>query len=151
MANLGKLAIAALGILAYQNRDKLGEVIRSGLRSDPNDPQGGFLDRFAEGTSGTPLGELLERFRSTGAGQKVDSWIRQGPNEPLDEGEVEAAIDDETLSSLSIQTGLSKQELVARITGALPAAVDRLSPEGELPRPKAVTQPSLLDEIPPRD
>jgi len=26
MANLGKLALAMLGVLAYQNRDKIGEM-----------------------------------------------------------------------------------------------------------------------------
>jgi uncharacterized protein YidB (DUF937 family) len=150
MANLGRLAIAALGILAYQNREKLGELIRGGMRGDPNDPQGGLLDRVAEGTSATPLGELLERFRSSGAGQKVDSWIRQGPNEPLEEREVKAAIDDETLSSLSMQTGLSKEELVARLSRSLPEVVDNLSPNGELPV-NPPDQPTLLDEIPPRD
>ena len=148
MANLGRLAIAALGILAYQNRDKLGELIRNGMRGDPNDAQGALLDRIDESTSGTPLGDLLERFRATGAGQKVDSWIRQGPNEPLKEQEVEAAIDDETLSALSRQTGLTKEELLARLSTALPEAVDQLSPNGELPAP---AQPTLLDELPPRD
>jgi uncharacterized protein YidB (DUF937 family) len=28
MANLGKVALAMLGILAYQNRDKIGEMLR---------------------------------------------------------------------------------------------------------------------------
>lgn len=150
MANLGRLAIAALGILAYKNRDKLGEIIRGGLRADPTNLQGGLLDRVAEGTAGTPLGELLDRLRSTGAGQKVDSWIRQGPNEPLEEREVESAIDDETLSSLSRQTGLSKEELVARLSRSLPDVVDELSPNGELPEPKPPARPTLLDDVPPR-
>ena len=78
----------------------------------------------------------------------MDSWIRQGPNEPLKEQEVEAAIDDETLSALSRQTGLTKEELLARLSTALPEAVDQLSRNGELPAP---AQPTLLDEIPPRD
>jgi hypothetical protein len=30
IANLGRLAISALGILAYQNRDRLGQMIREG-------------------------------------------------------------------------------------------------------------------------
>jgi uncharacterized protein YidB (DUF937 family) len=120
------------------------------MRGDPNSPQGGLLDRVAEGTAGTPLGELLERFRSSGTAQKVDSWIRQGPNEPLKEREVEAAIDDETLTSISEQTGLSKEEIVTRLTQALPEAVDELSPDGELPQPSNDAEPTLLDEFPMR-
>ncbi|TIU38178.1 MAG: hypothetical protein E5W31_08805, partial [Mesorhizobium sp.] len=61
MANLGRLAVAILGVLAYQNRDKIGELLR-GSR-DPNNPQGGILDQLSKGVSGTALGDIVERFR----------------------------------------------------------------------------------------
>ena len=84
MANLGRLAIAMLGILAYQNRDKISDAIRgAGRGTDPNNPQGGLLDQLSKGVSGTALGDVLDRFRKAGAGAKVDSWVRQGPNEPI--------------------------------------------------------------------
>ena len=112
MANLGRLAIAMLGILAYQNRDKISDAIRgAGRGTDPNNPQGGLMDQLSKGVSGTALGDVLDRFRNAGAGAKVNSWVRQGPNEPIEAHEVESAIDEETLSSLSQQTGLSREEL----------------------------------------
>jgi uncharacterized protein YidB (DUF937 family) len=153
MANLGRLAIAMLGILAYQNRDKLRDMIRSaGQGNDPNNPQGGLLDQLSKGVSGTALGDILDRFRNSGAGSKVDSWIHQGANEPIEPQEVESAIDEETLSSLSQQTGLSREELIARITQALPEVIDKMTPNGELPT-SGVTdnaEPTLLDDVPPR-
>jgi uncharacterized protein YidB (DUF937 family) len=151
MANLGRLAIAMLGILAYQNRDKIGELIRgTGRGTDPNNPQGGLLDQVSKGVSGTALGDILERFRNAGAGSKVDSWVRQGPNEAIQPEEVESAIDEETLSSLSRQTGLSREELVARITQTLPDAVDKMTPNGELPASSTEndSEPNLLDDAP---
>ena len=73
MANLGRLAIAVLGLLAYQNRDKIGDMIRSaGRGTDPNNPQGGILDQISKGVSGTALGDVLDRFRNAGAGSKVE-------------------------------------------------------------------------------
>ena len=155
MANLGRMAVAILGILAYQNRDKIGDMIRSaGRGSDPNNPQGSILDQISKGVSGTALGDVLDRFRNAGAGSKVDSWVRPGPNQPVEPHEVEAAIDDETLSSLSQQTGLSREELIARITRDLPEAVDKMTPNGELPSetpmPWDPDAPNLLDEVPPR-
>ena len=58
MANLGRLAIAVLGLLAYQNRDKIGDMIRSpGRGTDPNNPQGGILDRLRRASRG-PLTRL---------------------------------------------------------------------------------------------
>ena len=152
MANLGRLAIAMLGILAYQNRDKLSEMIRgAGRGNDPNNPQDSLLDQVSKGVSGTALGDILDRFRSAGSGSKVDSWVKQGPNEPIEPQEVESAIDEETLSSLSQQTGLSREELIARITQALPEAVDKMTPDGQLPTPAPSDQTdNLLDDVPPR-
>jgi uncharacterized protein YidB (DUF937 family) len=149
MANLGRLAIAVLGILAYQNRDRIGDAIRgAGRGTDPNNPQGGLIDQLSKGVSGTALGDVLDRFRNAGAGTKVDSWVRQGPNEPIDTHEVESAIDEETLSSLSQQTGLSREELIARITQALPEAIDRMTPNGEIPSEGTRRTDNLLDDTP---
>jgi len=148
MANLGRLAVAVLGILAYQNRDKIGDAIRgAGRGTDPNNPQGGLMDQLSKGVSGTALGDVLERFRNAGAGAKVDSWVRKGPNEPIDTDEVESAIDDETLNSLSQQTGLSREELIERITRALPEAVDQMTPDGQIPSVGS-RRDTLLDDVP---
>ena len=150
MANLGKLAIAMLGVLAYQNRDKIGDMIRGAGDRSPNDPQGGILDQLSKGVSGTALGDILDRFRGAGAGSKVDSWVGTGPNEPIEPSDVQAAIDEDTLASLSAQTGLTREELISRITRDLPEAVNKMTPSGELP-----TEPSqgsgettLLDDVP---
>lgn len=150
MANLGKLAIAMLGVLAYQNRDKIGDMIRGAGDRNPNDPQGGILDQLSKGVSGTALGDILDRFRGAGAGSKVDSWVGTGPNEPIQPSEVEAAIDEDTLTSLSMQTGLSREELISRITRDLPEAVSKMTPTGELPveAPKSSSETTLLDDVP---
>ena len=155
MANLGRLAIAVLGLLAYQNRDKIGDMIRNaGQGSDPNNPQGSILDQISKGVSGTALGDVLDRFRNAGAGSKVDSWVRPGPNQPVEPHEVEAAIDEETLTALSQQTGLSREELIARISRDVPEAVDKMTPNGELPNgqplPATSGGPNLLDDVPAR-
>ena len=149
MANLGRLAVAMLGILAYQNRDKIGDLIRGAGNRDPNNPHGGgLLDQLSKGVSGTAIGDILDRFRNAGAGSKVDSWVGTGPNQPIDPKDVETAIDEDTLTSLSMQTGLSRDELIARITKDLPEAVDKLTPKGELPA--ANDEITLLDQVPPR-
>ena len=147
MANLGRLAVAMLGMLAYQNRDKIGDLIRGAGNRDPNNPHGGgLLDQLSKGVSGTAIGDILDRFRNAGAGSKVDSWVGTGPNQPIDPKDVETAIDEDTLTSLSMQTGLSRDELIARITKDLPEAVDKLTPKGELPA--ANDEITLLDQVP---
>lgn len=152
MANLGKLAIAMLGVLAYQNRDKIGDMIRDAGNRSPNDPQGGIMDQISKGVSGTALGDILDRFRGAGAGSKVDSWVGTGPNQPIQPSEVEAAIDEDTLTSLSMQTGLSREDLVRRITRDLPEAVNKMTPNGGLPGEPAQGsgETTLLDDVAPR-
>jgi uncharacterized protein YidB (DUF937 family) len=154
VANLGKLAIAMLGVLAYQNRDKIAEVIRGAGERDPRNPQGGILDQVSKGVSGTALGEILDRFRTAGAGSKVDSWVGTGANQPIEPHEVETAIDAQTLEALSRQTGLSREELIARITRDLPDAVNQMTPDGTLPADQptnaAPDQRNLLDDVPSR-
>ncbi len=153
-ANLGKVALAMLGILAFQNRDKIGDLLRgAGQGKGPGDPQGeGLLDQLSKAVSGTALGDVLDRFRQSGSGSKVDSWVGKGPNEPIEARDVESAIDEETLVSLSRQTGLSRQELIDRITRDLPDAVDRMTADGELPSGYHARddEPTLLDDLPSR-
>ncbi|MER9330363.1 YidB family protein [Mesorhizobium sp. M0152] len=153
MANLGRLAVAMLGILAYQNRDQIGDLIRRAGNRDPNNPQGGLMDQLSKGVTGTALGDILARFRNAGVGSKVDSWVSTGPNEPIEPKDVETAIDEDTLTSLSMQTGLSRDELIARITKDLPEAVDKLTPDGELPAANPTQETddiTLLDQVPSR-
>ncbi|MER8751716.1 YidB family protein [Mesorhizobium sp. M1050] len=152
MASLGKLAIAMLGVLAYQNRDKIGDMIREAGNRNPNDPQGRILDQISKGVSGTALGDILDRFRGAGVGSKVDSWVGTGPNEPMQPTDVEAAIDEDTLTSLSMQTGLSREDLIRRITRDLPEAVNKMTPHGDLPAEpvQGSDETTLLDDVPPR-
>ena len=77
--------------------------------------------------------DLVERFRQNGQGQAADSWVKTGPNQPLRSEQLEQAIGPDVLNTLSQQTGLSREELLSRLTRELPEAVDKFTPEGRLP------------------
>ena len=154
---LGRLALALLGVLAYQNRDKIGTWLGNAAQpsGDPNNPSasGGILDTISKtfGTDGG-LREVLDRFRNAGSGDKVDSWVKDGPSEAIEPHQVEAAVDEATLNALSQQTGLSREELLRRLALGLPQAVDRMTPDGRLPDDAGSTErePTLLDDVSPR-
>ena len=162
---LGRLALALLGVLAYQNRDKIGTWLGNATQptGDPKDhpdypnseaSDGGIFDTIAKtfGADGG-LREVLDRFRNAGSGDKVDSWVKDGPSEGLEPHQVEAAVDEATLTSLSQQTGLSREELLRRLALELPNAVDRMTPDGKLPDGGSPSErePQLLDDVPPRE
>ena len=144
--------VALLGLLAvagYQNRDKIAEML-GGLKQEPGGGsgqnnqqggQGGVLGNLGGLLGGASvgsvlsggLGDLVERFKQNGQGQAADSWVRKGPNQQLGPDQLEQAIGPDVLNTLSQQTGLSREELLSRLTRELPAAVDKFTPEGRLP------------------
>ena len=79
------------------------------------------------------LGDLVDRFKQAGHGETADSWVRTGPNQPLRADQLQQAIGPDVLATLQQQTGLSQDELLARLTRELPNAVDQLTPHGRLP------------------
>ena len=79
------------------------------------------------------LGDLVEGFKQNGQGPAADSWVRTGPNQQLDSNQLAQALGPDVLNTLSQQSGLSREELLSRLTRELPAAVDKLTPDGRLP------------------
>lgn len=145
---LGNLGLALVGLLAYQNRDKIAEVLRAKLPTGNRpDGQPGNLFESVVGSSG--LGELLERFRNAGTSEQVDSWVGRGENQPLTREQVQNAIDPQTLEELARQTGFSTSDLIDRIARDLPDAVDQVTPGGQLPpEVPSLHEPNLLDDVP---
>jgi uncharacterized protein YidB (DUF937 family) len=135
-ALLGLLAIAG-----YQNRDKIAELLRGAQAKPAGSPgasQGGQEGSILGGASvggllASGLRELIDGFKSSGQGEIADSWVRTGPNKPVSPQELERAISPEVWATLSERTGLSRQELLSRLSRELPEAVDKYTPQGQLP------------------
>jgi uncharacterized protein YidB (DUF937 family) len=139
-ALLGLLAIAG-----YQNREKIAEWLGGLKQSAPGTAgqgdAGGLLEHLkgslgstsAGGVLSGGLGELMDRFKQSGQGETADSWVKTGPNKPVTPSQLEQAIGPEVLDTLSKQTGLSRSELLARLSRELPDAVDKYTPQGRLP------------------
>jgi uncharacterized protein YidB (DUF937 family) len=139
---------ALLGLLAvagYQHRDKIAEMLGGIGQSAPAGSGqtgiGGWLGQLSRSLGGASaggllsggLGELLESFKQSGHGETAESWVGTGPNKPVTAPQVEQAIGPEVLETLSKQTGLSREELLARLSRELPDAVDKYTPNGRLP------------------
>src|SRR4029450_8780909 len=146
---------ALLGLLAlacYQNRDKLAELLKGAGNSNTQPgasnrqgPLGGLLGNLSGGAGGggggggvgglvnDGLGELLERFKQNGQGDAAESWINKGPNKELPPPQLKQAIGPDVLAALEQQTGLSQEELLARLSRELPSAIDQYTPDGRIP------------------
>jgi uncharacterized protein YidB (DUF937 family) len=80
------------------------------------------------------LGGLVERFRQGGLEEVIKSWIGTGPNKPISTGQLHQALGPETVDGLSRETGLPRDDLLSQLSRLLPEVVDKLTPNGKLPR-----------------
>lgn len=80
-----------------------------------------------------PLGGLLDMLGKSGLADQAQSWIGTGDNQAVSGAQIAEALPDEALQKAAAQAGVSPQEAADQIAQALPAAVDKLSPEGQLP------------------
>ncbi len=158
MARSTPSLLALLGIAAvagYQNRDKLGGMLGGSGQEDTNRNSaaggmfsgglgqsgggglagglGGLLGSLGGGGLAGGIGELMERFNQSGHRDRAESWIGTGSNHPIGHAELEQALGDDTLSELAQTTGLSRGEILERLSHNLPQTVDRFTPQGRIP------------------
>jgi uncharacterized protein YidB (DUF937 family) len=88
-----------------------------------------------KGGDGLGLSRLIDQFKGAGLGDKADSWVGKGENQPLDPDEVEKAIGSDRLAKMSKQTGESIGALKTDLSKMIPSAVDKLTPDGKMPSP----------------
>lgn len=156
---LSPAAIALLGLLAvkgFENRDKLGGMLggllgggapaadagAGGGLGDLLGNSGGLLGglgsllpKDANGGSAVSggLGDLLKSFNQAGHGNVANSWVKDGPNQQPAPHQIEESVGPDVIEQLAQASGLSKDELLQRLSRALPKAVDALTPDGRIP------------------
>ena len=148
---------ALLGLIAvagFQNRDKIMEMLGGGGKdaepsptapsTDENASSGSGLGGLLAGLGGalggagasgalsSGLGELVDRFKEAGHGEAAQSWVNQGPNQAIAPSQLEQAIGPDVLDSLAKSTGLSREDLLARLSRDLPQAIDAYTPHGRI-------------------
>jgi uncharacterized protein YidB (DUF937 family) len=102
----------------------LGGVVGAGMVSVVN----GIIEKHG-GVQG-----IVNEFEKNGLGATVRSWVGTGPNDAVSPADVHRVLGSDLLQQLSARSGLSVQELTEKLTQVLPQAVDRLTPDGTIPK-----------------
>jgi uncharacterized protein YidB (DUF937 family) len=84
---------------------------------------------------GDDLNELVDRFRSTGLGEKVESWIGMGDNETITRDEIKQGLGADEIDRLAQESGKSADDVADELSRELPAAVDKATPTGQIAAP----------------
>lgn len=102
----------------------LGGIVGAGMVSVVN----GIIEKHG-GLQG-----VVSEFERNGLGATVRSWVGTGPNHTISPDEVQKALGPDLLQQLSERSGLSVQDLTQKLSHVLPQAVDKLTPDGAIPR-----------------
>ena len=77
---------------------------------------------------------IVNEFEKNGLGATVRSWVGTGPNQAVSPADVHRVLGSDLLQQLSAKSGLSVQELAEKLSQLLPQAVDRMTPDGTIPK-----------------
>ena len=108
----------------------------------------GLLDGLIGGVVGAGMtnavNQILERhgglqgvvseFERNGFGPTVQSWVGTGPNQAIAPDGINRVLGSDLLQQLAAKTGLSVQDLSQRLAQVLPDVVDKLTPNGVVPK-----------------
>ena len=108
----------------------------------------GLLDGLIGGIVGgglaTAVSQILEKhggvqgvvnqFERNGFGPTVQSWVGTGPNQAITPDGVNRVLGGDLLQQLAAKTGMPVSELTQKLAQVLPQAVDKLTPDGVIPK-----------------
>lgn len=100
--------------------DKAGSLLASLLGLIANPENGGF-------------GGFIERFRSAGLGDLVESWISTGDNTPVTDQQIESALGADTIEAVAVQSDVDNATAASALGFMTPRVIDALTPDGEVP------------------
>jgi uncharacterized protein YidB (DUF937 family) len=102
----------------------LGGIVGAGMVSVVS----GILEKHG-GVQG-----VVNEFERNGLGATVKSWVGTGPNQPISPADLQKTLGPDLLQQLSAKSGLSVEDLTQRLSQVLPQAVDKLTPDGVIPK-----------------
>jgi uncharacterized protein YidB (DUF937 family) len=104
----------------------------------------GTLDSLLQ-EHGSDLNKLVDKFESSGMGDKVKSWIGTGPNESIEADDIKNALGRE-VGELAAKLGIGEDEAAEKLAQELPDAVDKATPNGTLPGPNEATEQAFANQ-----
>jgi len=99
----------------------------------PND-LGDILSQIFGGGGAQKLPDVVRQFEEKGMRDQVDSWVRTGPNKPVDRRQIEDVFGQRELDQLARNRGIDRDQLAEVLAKYIPRIIDELTPQGQLPR-----------------
>ena len=82
---------------------------------------------------GGGLGGLISKFEQAGLGQIAQSWVGNGPNQPVSPQQLQSVLGDNQVQGMASQSGMAPNDFLSQLSQHLPNAVNQMTPDGKLP------------------
>ena len=102
----------------------------SGMPS-PNDLSEIFTQIFGDGDA-AKLPDVVRQFEEKGLREQVDSWVRTGPNKPVERRQIEDVFGQRELEEIARQRKIDRDQLAEVLSRYIPKIIDELTPAGQL-------------------
>ena len=94
---------------------------------------GGSAGQAAVGGQGYGgLGGLLSQFERSGLGNIAQSWVGNGPNQPVSPQQLQGVFGDSQVEGMASQAGMQKNDFLSQLSQHLPNAVNGMTPNGQV-------------------
>ena len=86
-----------------------------------------------QGGMGGGLGGLLSKFQQAGMGGVANSWVGNGPNQQVSPDQLQQVFGQDQVNQWAQQSNMQPHDLLSQLSQYLPHAVDRMTPNGQMP------------------
>lgn len=96
---------------------------------------GGQMGGLAQGLGGAGggIGGLVSQFEQAGLGHVAQSWVGNGPNQPVSPQQLQSVFGENQVQGMANQAGMPPQDFLSQLSQHLPNAVHGMTPDGQLP------------------
>ena len=121
----------------------LGNLL--GGSAGASSPMGGVLASILGGQGGLGgsassnpgmaggLGGILSQFQQAGLGHVAQSWVGNGPNQPVSPQQLHNIFGEDQVQDMAGQAGMEPGDFLSQLSQHLPNAVNGMTPNGRLP------------------
>jgi uncharacterized protein YidB (DUF937 family) len=104
----------------------------------------GLFDGVLGGLVGAGINEMIQRhggvqglvnqFQQKGLGGIAHSWVGTGPNQPVSADQLLHVLGSDNVGQFAAKLNVSPQELLNKLSELLPEHVDKMTPDGVIPK-----------------
>lgn len=79
------------------------------------------------------LGGLVSAFEGAGLGHIAQSWVGNGPNQPVSPQQLQSVFGEQQVQTMADQSGMAPNDFLSQLSQHLPNAVHGMTPDGRVP------------------